>query len=59
MTVCAAPLIRATLARLAGGVAYNAGFQTHAGTETCPGHSTLLTGKHPAIPGARKPFSRG
>jgi predicted AlkP superfamily pyrophosphatase or phosphodiesterase len=37
----------AGLARLAGGVAYNAGFQTHAGTETCPGHSTLLTGKHP------------
>ena len=34
-------------ARLAQGVDYNAGFQTHAGTETCPGHSTLLTGKHP------------
>ena len=35
------------LGRLAGGVVYTAGFQTHAGTETCPGHSTLLTGKHP------------
>lgn len=34
-------------ARLMGGVDYSAGFQTHAGTETCPGHSTLLTGKHP------------
>jgi predicted AlkP superfamily pyrophosphatase or phosphodiesterase len=34
-------------ARLERGVDYNAGFQTHAGTETCPGHSTLLTGKHP------------
>jgi predicted AlkP superfamily pyrophosphatase or phosphodiesterase len=34
-------------ARLMQGVDYNAGFQTHAGTETCPGHSTLLTGKHP------------
>ncbi|THD64785.1 alkaline phosphatase family protein [Phenylobacterium sp.] len=34
-------------ARLAAGVDYSAGFQTHAGTETCPGHSTLLTGKHP------------
>jgi len=35
------------LARLAGGVVYRSGYQTHAGTETCPGHSTLLTGKHP------------
>ena len=24
------------------------GFQSHAATETCPGHSTLLTGVHPA-----------
>lgn len=38
---------RAGLARLASGVAYPSGYQTHAGTETCPGHSTLLTGKHP------------
>jgi len=36
------------LARLAReGVAYASGYQTHSGTETCPGHSTLLTGKHP------------
>lgn len=35
------------LARLANGVAYRSGYQTHSGTETCPGHSTLLTGKHP------------
>jgi len=35
------------LARLARGVVYSSGYQTHAGTETCPGHSTLLTGKHP------------
>ena len=34
-------------ARLASGVVYSSGYQTHAGTETCPGHSTLLTGKHP------------
>jgi predicted AlkP superfamily pyrophosphatase or phosphodiesterase len=38
---------RGGLARLAGGVVYSSGYQTHAGTETCPGHSTLLTGKHP------------
>jgi hypothetical protein len=35
------------LKRLQGGVVYPSGFQTHAATETCPGHSTLLTGKHP------------
>jgi predicted AlkP superfamily pyrophosphatase or phosphodiesterase len=35
------------LARLSSGVVYRSGYQTHAGTETCPGHSTLLTGKHP------------
>jgi predicted AlkP superfamily pyrophosphatase or phosphodiesterase len=34
-------------ARLTSGVVYSSGYQTHAGTETCPGHSTLLTGKHP------------
>jgi predicted AlkP superfamily pyrophosphatase or phosphodiesterase len=40
------PRYQGGLARMAQGVAYN-GFQTHGGTETCPGHSTLLTGKHP------------
>jgi predicted AlkP superfamily pyrophosphatase or phosphodiesterase len=35
------------LARLSKGVVYLNGYQTHAATETCPGHSTLLTGKHP------------
>ncbi|WP_298744611.1 alkaline phosphatase family protein [uncultured Brevundimonas sp.] len=33
---------------LAGeGVVYPNGFQTHGMTETCPGHSTVLTGVHP------------
>jgi len=27
------------------------GYQTHAATETCPGHSTILTGMHPAETG--------
>ncbi len=36
------------LARLAGGVVFPAGYQAHAATETCPGHSTILTGSHPA-----------
>ena len=29
------------------GTVYPSGFQSHAMTETCPGHSTLLTGKYP------------
>jgi predicted AlkP superfamily pyrophosphatase or phosphodiesterase len=35
------------MARLAGGVVYTNAYQSHAATETCPGHSTLLTGMHP------------
>lgn len=35
------------LARLAGGAAFPSGYQAHAATETCPGHSTILTGTHP------------
>lgn len=30
------------------GVVFPNAFQSHAATETCPGHSTLLTGRHPA-----------
>jgi len=36
------------LARLQKGAVFPAGYQSHAATETCPGHSTLLTGVHPA-----------
>jgi arylsulfatase A-like enzyme len=39
------------LARLARGTAFSNGYQAHAGTETCPGHSTILTGSHPAHTG--------
>jgi hypothetical protein len=39
------------LKRLAAGTAYRNGYQSHAATETCPGHSTLLTGKRPATNG--------
>lgn len=36
------------LGRLAReGIVYPNAYQSHALTETCPGHSTLLTGKHP------------
>lgn len=36
------------LARLAGGTVFRNGYQSHAATETCPGHSTILTGNRPA-----------
>jgi predicted AlkP superfamily pyrophosphatase or phosphodiesterase len=40
------------LKRLAAeGVAFPNGYQSHAATETCPGHSTLLTGRHPSATG--------
>jgi len=35
------------LKTLSQGIVYPNGYQSHAFTETCPGHSTLLTGKHP------------
>lgn len=38
-------------ARLMQGAVFPSGFQSHAATETCPGHSTLLTGVHPARTG--------
>ena len=30
------------------GVVFENGYQSHAATETCPGHSTILTGRHPS-----------
>ena len=39
------------LARLANGVVFPSGYQAHAATETCPGHSTILTGSHPGRTG--------
>lgn len=36
------------LKRLQEGAVFPSGYQSHAATETCPGHSTLLTGTHPA-----------
>ena len=35
------------LKTLSSGTAFPTGYQSHAATETCPGHSTLLTGMHP------------
>jgi predicted AlkP superfamily pyrophosphatase or phosphodiesterase len=39
------------LARLQGGAVFPSAYQSHAATETCPGHSTILTGDHPARTG--------
>ncbi|MBS0253995.1 MAG: alkaline phosphatase family protein [Proteobacteria bacterium] len=39
------------LARLLQGAVFPSAFQSHAATETCPGHSTLLTGVHPSRSG--------
>ena len=36
------------LARLASGAVFPSGYQSHAATETCPGHATILTGTRPA-----------
>lgn len=38
-------------ARLLTGAVFPSGFQSHAATETCPGHSTILTGARPARSG--------
>jgi len=39
------------LARLLTGAVFPSAYQSHAATETCPGHSTILTGVHPARSG--------
>ncbi|KQR80819.1 alkaline phosphatase family protein [Sphingomonas sp. Leaf343] len=39
------------LARLLTGGVFPSGYQSHAATETCPGHSTILTGYRPANTG--------
>lgn len=38
-------------ARLSEGAVFPSGFQGHASSETCPGHSTILTGARPARTG--------
>jgi len=44
------PSFTGGLKRLADGIAFT-GYQSHAATETCPGHSTILTGRHPNATG--------
>jgi predicted AlkP superfamily pyrophosphatase or phosphodiesterase len=44
------PSFTGGLKRLGEGLSFT-GYQSHAATETCPGHSTILTGFHPAKTG--------
>ena len=39
------------MAKLLRGTVFANGYQGHASTETCPGHSTILTGSHPTNTG--------
>ena len=45
------PTYTAGLKTLADGIVFPVGYQSHAATETCPGHSTILSGRHPAATG--------
>jgi predicted AlkP superfamily pyrophosphatase or phosphodiesterase len=45
------PLYQGGLKRLASGAVFPRGHQSHASTETCPGHSTILTGARPGRTG--------
>src|SRR5438445_11090911 len=45
------PQFTGGLARLASGTVFRNGYQSHSMTETCPGHSTILTGDHPSRTG--------
>ena len=45
------PRFTGGLARISTGTAFRNGYQSQAATETCPGHSTILTGSHPARSG--------
>lgn len=45
------PQFTGGFARFASGTIFHNGYQSHAATETCPGHSTLLTGDRPATTG--------
>lgn len=41
------PYFTGGMAQLAGGTVFRRGYQSHAATETCPGHSTLMTAWRP------------
>ena len=45
------PLLLGGIGRLSGGTVFRNGYQSHNATETCPGHSTIMTGSRPSRTG--------
>ena len=45
------PVLLGGIGRLARGTAFRNGYQGHNATETCPGHSTIMTGARPSRTG--------
>ena len=45
------PVLLGGIGRLATGTAFRNGYQGHNATETCPGHSTIMTGSRPSRTG--------
>jgi hypothetical protein len=45
------PLLVGGIGRLSGGTVFRNGYQSHNATETCPGHSTFMTGSRPSRTG--------
>lgn len=45
------PLLQAGIGRLGQGTVFRNGYQSHNATETCPGHSTIMTGSRPSRTG--------
>jgi predicted AlkP superfamily pyrophosphatase or phosphodiesterase len=45
------PLLLGGIGRLSQGTVFRNGYQGHNATETCPGHSTIMTGARPSRTG--------
>ena len=45
------PMLLGGIGRLSHGTVFRNGFQGHNATETCPGHSTIMTGSRPSRTG--------
>ncbi|MBA3666309.1 MAG: alkaline phosphatase family protein [Sphingomonas sp.] len=45
------PVLLGGIGRLSRGAAFRNGYQGHSATETCPGHSTIMTGSRPSRTG--------
>jgi len=45
------PVVLGGIGRLSQGTVFRNGYQSHNATETCPGHSTIMTGSRPSRTG--------